>query len=102
MLQYCLADGLSYKKFHIFLPISFYPWTLSIIYNFNCGQLTYVRIQRWMAKFYFYSFLVNEDIGFILVIQTFRPCTLSVFKKKLRCVPVLFRCMIYYLSLKYA
>ncbi len=42
------------------------------------AQLTYVNVLHWIVRLYYYGFLVNEGIGFILVIQTFDPSTLSV------------------------
>ncbi len=33
------------------------------------AQLTYVNLQHWIVGLYYYGFLVNEDIGLILVIQ---------------------------------
>ncbi len=41
------------------------------------APLTYVNVLHWIV-----GFLVNEDIGLILVIQTFYPSTLSVLYNK--------------------
>ncbi len=41
------------------------------------AQITYVNILYWIVGLHYYGFLVNEDIGLILVIQTFHPSTLS-------------------------
>ncbi len=41
-------------------------------------QRKYVSVLHWVARFYYYGFLVNEGIGLILVIQIFHPSTLTV------------------------
>ncbi len=45
-------------------------------------RLTYVNVLHWIVRLYYYGFLVNEGIGFILVIKTFYASTLSVLYTK--------------------
>ncbi len=46
------------------------------------AQLTYVNVLHWIVVLYYYGFLVNEDIGLILVIQTLYPSTISLLYNK--------------------
>ncbi len=47
------------------------------------AQLIYVNVLHWIVGLYYYGFfLINKGIGFILVIQTFYPSTLSVLYNK--------------------
>ncbi len=46
------------------------------------AQLTYVNVLHWIVGLYYFGFLVDGGIGFILVIQTFDPSTLSVLYNK--------------------
>ncbi len=62
--------------------LDFMPVNFTIFYKF-CPLtllvcLTYVNVLHWIVRLYYYGFLVNEDIGLILVIQTFYPSTLGV------------------------
>ncbi len=42
------------------------------------APLTYVNVLHWIVRLYYYGCLLNEAIGFILVIRTFYPSLLSV------------------------
>ncbi len=45
------------------------------------AQLINVNVLQWIVGIY-YGFFANEDIGFILVIQTFYPSALSILYNK--------------------
>ncbi len=46
------------------------------------APLTQVNVLHWIVGLYYYGFVVNEGICFILVIQTFYPSTHSVLYNK--------------------
>ncbi len=81
ILLCCLPWFYAYA-FHMCLPISangFREWFIILILF---AQLTYVNVLHWMVGLYYYSFLVNEGICLILVIQTFYLFALSVLNNK--------------------